>query len=152
MGIAREDKRLDAQVYIFLHARRHRVWIAHQGCARATAHQANPCPQIRAELQLVTLAIVQRLHAMLTHRLAAALEGLGRLNSVITHILDQIMGGVPGLAGGFAHDNVQANAKANLMADFFGITAPVDGGIVVEVPEARRLDHSVYQALSGRQA
>ena len=53
------------QRHIFLHPLGHLVRIADQRGACAAAHQPDPCPQVRAHLQLVATAAVQRRHALL---------------------------------------------------------------------------------------
>ena len=66
---------------------------------------------------------MERLHPFLADGTPRALLGLGGLDRGVIEIFDQIVRRVPGLAGGFAHNDVQANAKPNWVACFLGIAA-----------------------------
>src|SRR4051812_23308092 len=65
MRVAGEDERLDAKLGIFLHALRDRIRVAHQRRSGAAAHQPDSGPEIWADLQAVTTALVERGHAPL---------------------------------------------------------------------------------------
>ncbi len=55
MRIAGENEGVDAQIGIFLHARRDRRAVAHQCGAGAAAHRADAGPQVRADLRVILL-------------------------------------------------------------------------------------------------
>ncbi|MNI68413.1 hypothetical protein D3C73_1241050 [compost metagenome] len=63
---------------------------------------------------MVALAVVQRCHSVLAHRVGSGESGLGFGNGVIIQMGNQAIRCLPCLSGGFAHNHVQANAKTDL--------------------------------------
>lgn len=116
MRIARENKGVDAQIGIFLHARCDRRAVAHQRGAGAAAHQADAGPQVRADLQVILFAAVQRRHAPLADGVETRKGLLCIGDGFLIEVRDQPVGGAPGLFGGFPHDDMQADTEAYLAA------------------------------------
>ncbi|KEP72030.1 hypothetical protein HR12_29660 [Microbacterium sp. SUBG005] len=67
MWVARQDKAVDPQRRVFINACRYGWTVADQCRAGAAAHQTYPGPQVRADLKIFTLAVVQGSHQMLAH-------------------------------------------------------------------------------------
>ncbi|MDT4848169.1 hypothetical protein FQZ97_822540 [compost metagenome] len=111
MRVAGEDEALDAEVGVFLDARRHLLRIAHQGGAGAAAYQAHAGPEVGGDFQVVATSTVQRGHAPLAFGVEAGEGLLGGGDGLIRDVLDQLAGRAPGLVGGFPDDHVQADAE-----------------------------------------
>ncbi len=88
--------------------------IADQRRSGAAAHQADAGPEIGADLQLVAAPAVQLHHASLADRIHAREDRLRAGDGLVADMLDQLIGGPPGFVIGLAHDDVQANAEADL--------------------------------------
>ena len=72
MRVARQDKAVDPQRRVFINACRYGWTIADQRRTGAAAHQTHPGPQVRADLKIFTLAVVQGGHSVLAHGVVLA--------------------------------------------------------------------------------
>ncbi|GDY57808.1 hypothetical protein SVIO_084310 [Streptomyces violaceusniger] len=118
--IAGQDELVDAEAVVFGDPLGHLGVAAHQGRARAAAHQADTGPEIGVDLEVVQAAAVQGEHALLALGLAAAEAGLDGAHGLRVEAVEQPARLGPRLLGGVAGDDVQPDAEADRTALFGG--------------------------------
>ena len=92
---------------------RHRLVVPHQRGAGAGRYPPYPGPEIRADLEILTIAIVQRAHPLLAHRFALLQKLLGRVDEGRVHGVEEALGLGPGFTFGLAGDHVETHAEAD---------------------------------------
>src|ERR1700733_1881296 len=114
--IARGDHRIDAERLILTKPRRYGLGVADQRGSRAAPHEPDTGPEIGRDFKLVALAAaMQRGHALLSDRIRFGCEfALRRGDGIVRKIGNELIGDAPGLAVGFANDEMNAQAEPDL--------------------------------------
>src|SRR5258708_5733764 len=112
MRVSRKDESIDAKSGILFESRCDCFRISNQRGAGSAANQTDPGPEIRTNLQPITLTTMELDHPFLAFRIETSKRLLRRRDTFVRNVAQKIVGIFPRLLISVAHDDMYPQPKA----------------------------------------